>query len=264
MAGEIAAQMCDAFKGTKYFGVVNAPHLNLAAKPAIAPYVSLSRSLGALLGQMVFPSGDPSQRPAKGTTVRVEVLGPVLATKGVAELCLVSVLHGLLPVLPFSDLEAGDVNLVNASALGTAAGISSSAGSSVRAVGEESVYENTVRVVLTPPGGTGERVVEGALIDGSPRVTQLDFWQSFPPFTPEGHVLVYNNVDAPGQVSKVTKYLAEHNVNIASFNVARQYAGGGSPAFSILNCDTPIPARCVDDIKSIQGVSGVTMASFPV
>ena len=267
VAKEIAEQMCDAFKGTKYYGVVNAPHLNLAAEPKLAPYVSLAKSLGALLGQVVFPvdhSGG-SARLAKGSSLRVELGGPALAHPGCAQLMRVAVLTGLLPVLPFSELEPSDVNLVNAPSAAAATGILSdettSASTSLSGAGR--AYENVIRVVLTPPGGTGERVVEGSIIDGSPRVTQLDWWLNFPPFSPSGHVLVYNNVDQPGQVSKVTSVLSHHNVNIASLNVARQFTGGGSPALSVLLCDSRIPSKAVEEIRKLEGVSGVSVASFP-
>jgi hypothetical protein len=46
---------------------------------------------------------------------------------------------------------------------------------------------NSLRVTVTPPGGVGERVAQGSIIDDVPRVTQMDFWANFPGFTPSGH-----------------------------------------------------------------------------
>jgi len=266
VAAEIAEQMCDAFKGTAYFGCVNAPHLALAAEPALAPYVSLAKSLGALLGQVVFPGTPGGARPVKGSSLRVILSGPALAHPGSSQLVKVAVLTGMLPVLPFSELEPSDVNLVNSPSLAEAAGITlENTGVPQPSASSNSAmtYENVIRVCLTPPGGKGERVAEGSIINGSPRVTQLDFWKNFPPFEPRGHVLVYNNLDQPGQVSRVTTVLSDYHVNIASLNVARQYAGGGSPALSVLLCDSRIPSRAVEEITSLEGVSGVSVASFP-
>jgi L-serine dehydratase len=70
----------------------------------------------------------------------------------------------------------------------------------------------------------------------------------------------YLNLDVPGQISKVTSVLSEHNVNIASLNVARQSVG--SPALSIIRCDSRIPARAVEEIKRLEGISRVNTASF--
>ena len=70
----------------------------------------------------------------------------------------------------------------------------------------------------------------------------------------------YNNLDVPGQISKVTSVLSEHNVNIASLNVARQFPG--SPALSIIRCDSRIPARAVAEITQLEGITRVSTASF--
>jgi L-serine dehydratase len=70
----------------------------------------------------------------------------------------------------------------------------------------------------------------------------------------------YNNLDVPGQISKVTSVLSEHNVNIASLNVARQFVG--SPALSIIRCDTRIPQKAIEGIRGLEGIFGVQQASF--
>ena len=54
--------------------------------------------------------------------------------------------------------------------------------------------------------------------------------------------------------------LSSHSINIASLNVARQYVG--SPALSVIRCDTRIPARAVEEIKMLEGISGVSTVSF--
>jgi D-3-phosphoglycerate dehydrogenase / 2-oxoglutarate reductase len=46
VAAEIAQQMSDAFALKGFVGVVNAPHLALAHKPALEPFVRLTEALG--------------------------------------------------------------------------------------------------------------------------------------------------------------------------------------------------------------------------
>jgi predicted regulator of amino acid metabolism with ACT domain len=70
----------------------------------------------------------------------------------------------------------------------------------------------------------------------------------------------YNNIDIPGQISKVTTVLSDYQVNIASLNVARQHVG--SPALSIVRCDSRIPAKAVEEIKVLEGITRVSTASF--
>jgi predicted regulator of amino acid metabolism with ACT domain len=72
--------------------------------------------------------------------------------------------------------------------------------------------------------------------------------------------VLYNNLDVPGQISRVTAVLSSHSINIASLNVARQYVG--SPALSVIRCDSRIPARAVEEIKMLEGISGVSTVSF--
>lgn len=64
VAREVAQQMCDAFRGRGFVGVVNAAHLGLlAARPALAPYVRLAEALGSLQAQVRWTTqGEVRQR----------------------------------------------------------------------------------------------------------------------------------------------------------------------------------------------------------
>ena len=60
----------------------------------------------------------------------------------------------------------------------------------------------------------------------------------------------------------MTRVLAEHNINVASLAVARQYGGGGSPALSVMMCDARIPAVAIKEMSQLDGISNVRNASF--
>ena len=260
VARDIAAQMSDAFTGKAFVGVVNAPHVALAHKPAFTPFVKLAEALGKLQGQIAFSHKSlqaavevskhltTASVSLKGTTVKVECEGPALQERGFAQLALALVLKGLLPSIPRLDIAADSVNMINAPNVAADHGVVAT----VATKGESaSAYSNLIRVTVAGPDG--ERIAAGAVIEGKPRVTQLDHWQSFPTFAPTGHLLLWNNIDAPGQVARVTRVLAEHNINVASLAVARQYQGGGSPALSVMLCDSRIPT---DAVKQINGLDG--------
>jgi len=129
--------------------------------------------------------------PAKSHTVTVELEGPSFTQSGVADLIKVALLKGLLPAVPTIELEGADVNMVNAQLLAAEAGVKVTLNRA--AGGVSGSYANLVRVVVDGP--TGQRVAAGTVIEGQPRIVQLDHWQSFPTFAPEGHVLLFNNFD---------------------------------------------------------------------
>lgn len=248
VAREIAQQMSDAFAARGFVGVVNAGHLALAHRPGLQPYVRLAEQLGALQGQLWSGA-------VKGTSVHVDVEGPVFDGAGVGELLKAAVIKGLLPTLPGLDAGDGDVNLVNAALLADEAALRVAVKAAPSPSGP---YANAVRLTLMGPAGT--RTVTGSVIEGAPRVVQVDHWQSFPSFSPEGHVLLFNNLDKPGTVGKVASVLADNNINIASLAIARQYPG--SPALSVILSDQRVPAEVKAKIEALDGISGVLTASF--
>jgi D-3-phosphoglycerate dehydrogenase len=205
VAREIAAQMSDAFEGRAFVGVVNAPFVALSHKPAFAAYVKCAEALGAMQGQISFSAESLRVlgQPLKGTTVRVDVEGPALQEKGFAELALASVLKGMLPAIPRLEFEAA-VNLINAPFVARDTGVTVDVRQSPAS--SMSAFANTIKV--TVKNAEGERVAVGAVIEGAPRIVQLDHWSSFPTFAPAGHLLLWNNIDSPGQVSRVAQVLA--------------------------------------------------------
>lgn len=180
------------------------------------------------------------------------------AEPAVVELMKTAVLKGLLPALPGSELDATAVNLLNGPLLAHDAGVKvtvklSGAGAAA------GPYANLVRVTMHGKDGS-DKVVAGSVIDGEPRVVNIDFWQTFPTFVPQGHVLLYNNLDKPGTISRITAILSESNINIASLLVARQHAG--APALSIVIADARIPTDVANRIAALDGISSVRTASF--
>jgi len=61
-------------------------------------------------------------------------------------------------------------------------------------------------------------------------------------------------------VGRVTSVLSDHNVNIASLAIARQFPG--SPALTLLICDHRIPAEVVGKIAALDGITNVRAVSF--
>lgn len=258
VAREIAQQMSDAFAGKEFVGVVNCPFIAYAHSPAFSPYVKLTESLGSLQGQ-TWTLGTH----LRSSRVSVELSGPIFTSGGdvssISALFSSALLKGLLPALPTVDIEESTVNLVNAQALATREGIDVAVTTTKTPSGP---FSNSIRVSVTSPG-VGTRTVVGAVLDGKPRIVQVDSWTGFPSIAPEGHILFFNNADKPGAVSKVTSVLADYGINIASLSVVRQgNAGQGEPALSVIISDQRVPSDVKSKIEHLDGISNVRSASF--
>lgn len=285
VARDIALAMSDVFAARSFTGVVNAAHLPLAHRPALAPYVQLAEALGSLQGQLwsrsmplknasVFvdvegaalaaadtTSGDVAGVPASGSSSSSAAAGgsgggSTAAGSAVTSLIKAALLKGLLPSLPDFDFGHGEVNLVNASILADEASLKVAVRYNHGVSGS---YANAVRVSIVGAGG-GERTVAGSVLEGTPRVVQVDHWGSFPSFSPEGHVLMLSHRDRPGLLAKTTGVLSEFSVNIASLSVARQ--APGLPSLSVITTDQRVPAEARSRIELLDGISDVQTASF--
>ena len=77
---------------------------------------------------------------------------------------------------------------------------------------------------------------------------------------PEGHLLVYSNVDRPGMLASVGAILAKYQVNIANVSLGRPAAGAS--ALTVMNVDSDIPAAALEELVGIEGVSRVRVAAL--
>ena len=171
--------MSDAFALKNFVGVVNAPHLSLAHKPQLEPYVRLSEALGSLQAQTL--SG-----PMKNASVTVELSGAAFnapdAGPAVLKLVECAILKGLLPSLPGSELDSDSVNMLNGPLLAKSSGISvivkkAPTAAASAGAGAGANYSNMIRVSLKGDKDKAEHVVVGSVVDGEPRVVQLDHWE---------------------------------------------------------------------------------------
>jgi len=72
---------------------------------------------------------------------------------------------------------------------------------------------------------------------------------------PEGHLLVYYNIDRPGMLARVGTVLARHQVNIAGVSLGRSVAGGN--ALTVMNIDALLPPAALAELVALDGVTGL-------
>ena len=74
-------------------------------------------------------------------------------------------------------------------------------------------------------------------------------------FKPEGHLLIYSNIDKPGMLAAVSRELSSSNINIASLSLGRK--SEGESALTIINIDSPINEKLLNSISSMDGIKGI-------
>ena len=76
----------------------------------------------------------------------------------------------------------------------------------------------------------------------------------------EGNMLYIVNQDAPGFIGRLGTTLGEANVNIGTFHLGRQEAGG--VAVVLLSVDTVVPAETLEAIHNLPGVKRAMALRF--
>jgi D-3-phosphoglycerate dehydrogenase len=236
VAIQVAEQMADYLVNGGVTNALNMPSLSAEEAPKLKPYMALAENLGSLIGQLAHDNV---------TQISIEVEGAAaeLNMKPITG----AVLAGLMKV--YSDT----VNMVNAPYLAKERGLD------VREIrhDREGVYHTLVRV--TAKTKAGERSVAGTLFgNGQPRLVQL--FDVNVEADLEGDMLYVVNVDAPGFIGRLGSTLGEAGVNIGTFHLGRQAAGG--VAVLLLSVDTAVPAPVLAQIEKLPGVKRAKALKF--
>jgi D-3-phosphoglycerate dehydrogenase len=220
-------------------GVTNAlnmPSLSAEEAPKLKPYMALAQQLGSLIGQLQH--GDLTQ-----ISIEVEGAAAELNIKPITA----AVLAGFMR--RFSDA----VNMVNAPYLAKERGFD------IREVrhDREGDYHTLVRVSVKTD--IGERSVAGTIFsNGTPRLVELFGVKVEADL--EGNMLYIVNQDAPGFIGRLGTTLGEADINIGTFHLGRQEAGG--VAVLLLSVDTPVPSATLEAIHNLPGVKRAMALRF--
>jgi D-3-phosphoglycerate dehydrogenase len=121
----------------------------------------------------------------------------------------------------------------------------------------EGDYHTMLRVTVKTE--SGERSVAGTLFgNASPRLVELFGVKVEADL--EGDMLYIVNEDAPGFIGRLGSTLGEAKVNIGTFHLGRQEAGG--VAVLLLSVDSPVGKETLDSISALPGVKRVMALKF--
>lgn len=111
-------------------------------------------------------------------------------------------------------------------------------------------HPNSVLLHLTGQSGQALDMIAASIGGGRIQVRSLDGMELC--FSAEQPTLIVQNEDQPGSVADVSRVLAEHGINIATFRVNRDSRGGR--AVMVIECDVPVEALLLDAISSLPGI----------
>ncbi|MCP5373706.1 MAG: phosphoglycerate dehydrogenase [Hyphomicrobiales bacterium] len=235
VALQVAEQMADYLLTGAVTNALNMPSVSAEEAPRLKPYMKLAEQLGSFAGQVT----------ATGIqAVSIEYEGPV------AELncrpLTAAALCGLLSPMMES------VNMVSAPSVAKDRDIE------VSEVKRESAgsYQNQMRLVVTTEAQT--RSISGTLFGGEPRITEIKGVPMDAALGP--NMLFITNSDKPGFIGALGTILGNAAINIATFHLGRQAAGGD--AIALVEVDGTPPREVVQAICAVPQVKRVEVLRF--
>lgn len=111
-------------------------------------------------------------------------------------------------------------------------------------------HPNSVLLRVEGADGHGVEVVGASIGGGRIQIRQLNGMPLC--FSAEQPTLIVRNEDQPGSVADVSRLLAEHGINIATFQVNRSSRGG--TAVMVIECDATLSDDIAEDIRRLPGI----------
>jgi len=236
VALQVAEQMSDYLLTGAVVNSLNMPAVSGEDAPRLAPYLKLAENLGSFAGQL-------TETGIKAASIEYEGAVAHLNVKPLTQ----AVLMGLLR----PQLEA--VNMVNAPLVARERGIDVAEVKHER----DSDYQTLIRVTVTTERQT--RAVSGTLFGGrQPRLVNVKGIEIEAEFAP--HMLYITNEDKPGFIGRLGSLLGDAKVNIATFHLGRERAGG--EAIALVQVDQPIDASLLNRISGLEGVKQARVLGF--
>lgn len=116
------------------------------------------------------------------------------------------------------------------------------------------VHPNTVKFLIYQLNGEIVELMGSSIGGGNIKITEINGMKL--EFVGEYPTLIVKHIDGPGVITKITKVLADENINIAFMSVYRQHKG--KEALMVLECDHKLSESLVESVKgSSQNVKEV-------
>ena len=236
VALQVAEQMSDYLLRGAITNAVNFPSISAEEAPKLKPFVALAEKLGSFAGQL-------TETGIKKVQISYEGVVAQMNTKALTSAAVAGLLRPMLQ----------DVNVVSAPIVAKDRGI---------VVEEtrrdaEGDYDSLITVTVVTDRQT--RSVAGTVYaDGRPRIVNIKGIRIDAEFGPS--MLYVTNQDKPGFVGRFASLLAETGINIATFHLGRESAGGN--AIALVEVDGAVPAEVLGKVHEIPNVQQVKPLKF--
>jgi D-3-phosphoglycerate dehydrogenase len=232
VAIQVAHQIADALLERGVAGSVNAEVVASAMKGELLPYLDLANRMGQVVAQLL---------QGQLRSITIQTGGEML--KNHTDVLSAAVLKGMFGVL----LDE-PVNYINAPMIAEERGIHVQRGE----MRQTDAYPQIVSVQYETDAG--KRSLAGTVFGKKdPRLVEIDGFRF--EVRPEGSLLFYLNADIPGMLATVSSVLAAAKINIGGLSLGRHRAG--EQALTIVNLDSQVSESVLQEIRSLQGVTGV-------
>jgi len=236
VALQIAEQMSDYLLRGAISNAVNFPSISAEEAPKLKPFIALAEKLGSFAGQLTETGIQRVQLSYEGAVAQMN-------TRALTSAAIAGMLRPMLQ----------DVNVVSAPIVAKERGI---------VVEEtrreaEGDYESLINVTVVTERQT--RSVAGTVYaDGRPRIVNIKGIRMDAEF---GSSMLYvTNQDKPGFVGRFATILAAAGINIATFHLGRDEAGGN--AIALVEVDGAVPSDVLARVQEIATVQQVKPLRF--
>jgi D-3-phosphoglycerate dehydrogenase len=236
VALQIAEQMSDYLLRGAISNAVNFPSISAEEAPKLKPFIALAEKLGSFAGQLTESGINQVRLTYEGEVAQMN-------TKALTSAAVAGLLRPMLQ----------EVNVVSAPIVAKERGI---------VVEEmrrdaEGDYDSLITLAVVTERQT--RSVSGTVFaDGRPRIVDIKGIRMDAEFAPS--MLYVTNEDKPGFVGRFATLLAEAGINIATFHLGRESAGGN--AIALVEIDGSVPAEVLSKVRHIPNVQQVKPLQF--
>ena len=236
VALQIADQMSEYLLRGAISNAVNFPSITAEEAPKLKPFIALAERLGSFAGQLTETGIKKVQISYEGNVAQMK-------TKALTSAALAGLLRPMLQ----------DVNVVSAPTIAKERGIV------VEEMTREGHCDYESLITVTVETERQSRFVTGTVFaDGRPRIVNIKGIRMDAEF---GHSMIYiTNLDKPGFIGRFSSTLGEAGINIATFHVGRETAGGN--AIALIEIDGELPADVLAKVRALPQVQSARPLKF--
>ena len=236
VALQIAEQMSDYLLRGAISNAVNFPSVTAEEAPRLRPFVALAERLGSFAGQLTETGVSKVQIAYEGAVAQMN-------TKALTSAAVAGLLRPMLQ----------DVNVVSAPIVAKERGIVIEE-TTREAAGD---YDSLITVTVTTERQS--RHVSGTVFaDGRPRIVNIKGIRMDAEFGPS--MIYITNLDKPGFIGKFSSTLGDAGINIATFHVGREAAGGH--AVALIEIDGDLPPDVLAKVRALPQVQQAKPLKF--